>query len=136
MRGGIAVWKSVDMSNAGEFLWTTPIRDWSHPCPGRNWRMEETPSLTIHHPTRRKSVADVPEKKVKPVLTSPSEAVCRAWRRSQRCLVVAYSQELWRQANSLCMFDCNAAQEAGHFVPAESKPLLRAHIETVTDSCV
>ena len=39
-RGGIAVWKSVDMSNAGQ-SWTTPSgTPKATPCPGRTrgWR--------------------------------------------------------------------------------------------------
>ena len=58
-RGGIAVWKSVDMSNPGR-SWTTPIRDAEgKPMPKQDWRMEGTPSLTITDPAE--VVVDVPK---------------------------------------------------------------------------
>ena len=58
-RGGIAVWKSVDFSTAGQ-SWTTPLRDSEgNPMPRQNWRMEESPSLVITDPAE--VMVDVPE---------------------------------------------------------------------------
>lgn len=58
-RGGIAVWKSLDMSSPGR-SWTTPLRDAEgNPMPRQDWRMEETPSLTITDPAE--VTVDVPK---------------------------------------------------------------------------
>ena len=58
-RGGIAVWKSVDMTNAGR-SWTTPLRDAEgNPTPRQDWRMEQAPSLVITDPAE--VTVDVPK---------------------------------------------------------------------------
>ena len=119
-RGGIAVWKSVDMSNPGR-SWTTPLRDAEgKPMPKQHWRMEETPSLTITDPAE--VVVDVP-KEVKRfrvaikvgaqgMLLKCSDASSRRIRRECE----KAGEESWYE------FDY-ATQEAVIFVPGESKPL-------------
>jgi hypothetical protein len=119
-RGGIAVWKSVDMTNAGR-SWTTPIRDAEgNPMPRQDWRMEETPSLTITNPAE--VVVDVP-KVVKRfrvaikvgaqgMLLKCSDASSRRIRRECQ----KAGEESWYE------FDY-ATQEAVIFMPGESKPL-------------
>jgi len=57
-RGGIAVWKSIDICTAGQ-TWTTPLNDAEgQPMKKQDWRMEETPSLVITDPAE--VVVDVP----------------------------------------------------------------------------
>src|SRR4051794_21668320 len=57
-RGGIAVWKSVDFSTAGQ-TWTTPLKDADgNPMKKQNWRMGAAPSLVI--PAPRGVGGDVP----------------------------------------------------------------------------
>jgi hypothetical protein len=131
-RGGIAIWKSVDMSNAGQ-SWTTPINDAEgNPMPRQNWRMEETPSLTITDPAE--VVVDVP-KEVKRfhvairggaqgLVLKCSDASSRRIRRE----CAKAGEQSWYE------FDY-AAQESVIFVPGESKPLPE-YIKTLTDSCV
>jgi hypothetical protein len=131
-RGGIAVWKSVDMSNAGQ-SWTTPIKDAEgSPMPRQNWRMEETPSLTIIDPME--VVVDVP-REVKRfhvaikaggqgLLLKCSDASSRRIRRE----CAKAGEESWYE------FDY-ATQEAVIFVPGESKPLPE-YIKALTGSCV
>lgn len=119
-RGGIAVWKSVEMSNPGR-TWTTPIRDAEgNPTPRQDWRMEQTPSLTITDPAE--VVVDVPKEVkrfrvaikvvVQGMLMKCSDASSRRIRRE--CEKAA--------ENSWYEFDY-AMQEAVVFVPGESKPL-------------
>ena len=119
-RGGIAVWKSIDMSNPGR-SWTTPIRDAEgNPMPRQDWRMEQTPSLTITDPAE--VMVDVP-KEVKRfrvaikaggqgMLLKCSDASSRRIRRECQ----KAGEESWYE------FDY-ATQEAVIFVPGESKPL-------------
>ena len=119
-RGGIAVWKSVEMSNAGR-SWTTPLTDAEgKPMPRQDWRMEQTPSLTITDPAE--VVVDVP-KEVKRfrvsiksgaqgLLLKCSDASSRRIRKE--CERVG--EESWYE------FDYET-QEAVIFVPGESKPL-------------
>jgi len=57
-RGGIAVWRSIDICTAGQ-SWTTPLRDAEgQPTRKQDWRMEESPSLVVTDPME--VVVDVP----------------------------------------------------------------------------
>ena len=119
-RGGIAVWKSVDMTNPGQ-SWTTPIRDAEgNPTRKQNWRMEETPSLVITDPAE--VVVDVP-KEIKRfrvaikvgaqgMLLKCSDASSTRIRRECE----KAGEDSWHE------FDYDT-QEAVIFVPGESKPL-------------
>jgi hypothetical protein len=119
-RGGIAVWKSVDMSNAGR-SWTTPLNDADgQPTKKQDWRMQETPSLTITDSAE--VIVDVP-KEVKRfrvaikvgtqgMLLKCSDASSRRIRRECE----KAGQDSWYE------FDYTT-QEAVVFVPGESKPL-------------
>jgi hypothetical protein len=119
-RGGIAVWKSVDMSNPGR-SWTTPLRDAEgNPTGKQDWRMEETPSLTITDPAE--VAVDVPKevKRFRVAIKVGSQGMllkCSdgASRRIRKECAKA-GDESWYE------FDY-ATQEAVIFVPGESKPL-------------
>ena len=61
-RGGIAVWQSIEVCTVSQ-SWTTPINDGEgNPMPRQDWRMEQTPSLTITDPAE---VAVVVPKEIK-----------------------------------------------------------------------
>ena len=119
-RGGIAVWNSVDMSNPGR-SWTTPIRDAEgKPMPRQDWRMEQTPSLTITDPAE--VVVDVPKevKRFRVAIKAGAQGMrlkCSdaSSRRIRRECDKA-GTESWHE------FDY-ATQEAVIFVPGETKPL-------------
>jgi len=119
-RGGIAVWKSLDMSSPGR-SWTTPLRDAEgNPMPRQDWRMEETPSLTITDPAE--VVVDVPRevKRFRVAIKAGAQGMLLkcgdgASRRIRRECQNA-GGESWYE------FDY-ATQEAVIFVPGESKPL-------------
>jgi hypothetical protein len=119
-RGGIAVWKSVDFTTAGQ-SWTTPLRDSEgNPMPRQNWRMEESPSLVIADPAE--VMVDVP-KEIKRfrvavrvggqgLLVKCTDAASRRIRRECE----KAGEQSWYE------FDYGT-QEVVIFVPGESKPL-------------
>jgi hypothetical protein len=119
-RGGIAVWRSIDICTAGQ-SWTTPLHDVEgQPTKKQNWRMEETPSLVITDPAE--VVVDVP-REVKRfhvairmggqgLLVKCSDAASRRIRRECQ----KAGDDSWHE------FDYGT-QEAVIFVPGESKPL-------------
>jgi hypothetical protein len=119
-RGGIAVWKSVDFSTAGQ-TWTTPLKDAEgNPMKKQDWRMEEAPSLTITDPM--KVVVDVP-KEIKRFRV--------AVKMGGQGLMLKCSDAASRRIHRECQkagegswheFDY-ATQEAVIFVPGESKAL-------------
>ncbi len=119
-RGGIAIWKSVDMSNPGR-SWTTPLRDAEgNPTARQDWRMEQTPSLIITDPAE--VVVDVPKevKRFRVAVRAGSQGLTlkcsdASSRRIRRECAKA-GQESWHE------FDY-ARQEAVIFVPGESMPL-------------
>ena len=119
-RGGIAVWKSVDMSNAGR-SWTTPIRDAEgNPTPRQDWRMEEMPSLIITDPAE--VVVDIPKeiKRFRVAIKVGAQGMllkcsdASSMRIRKECEKAG--DESWYE------FDY-ATQEAVIFVPGESEPL-------------
>jgi len=119
-RGGIAVWKSVDMSNPVR-SWTTPLQDAEgKPMPRQDWRMEQTPSQTITDPAD--VVVDVPKevKRFRVAIKAGAQGMrlkCSdaSSRRIRRDCEKA-GEESWYK------FDY-ATQEAVIFVPGETKPL-------------
>ena len=119
-RGGIAVWKSVDMSNPGR-SWTTPLNDADgNRMRQQDWRMEETPSLVIADPTN--VVVDVPRevKRFHVAVRAGSQGLTlkcsdASSRRIRRECAKA-GEESWYE------FDYEN-QEAVILVPGESKPL-------------
>ena len=119
-RGGIAVWKSVDMSNAGR-SWTTPMRDAEgNPTPRQDWRMEQAPSLVITDPAE--VMVDVPKevKRFRVAIKAGSQGMLlkcsdASSRRIRRECEKA-REDAWYE------FDY-ATQEAVIFWPGESKPL-------------
>ena len=119
-RGGIAVWKSVDMANPGQ-TWTTPLNDAEgNPMRRQDWRMEETPSLVITDPMQ--VVVDVPRevKRFRVAVRAGSQGL------SLKCSD-ASSHRIRRECakageGSWYEFEYST-QEAVIFVPGESKPL-------------
>ncbi len=130
-RGGIAVWKSVDMSNPGR-SWTTPIKDAEgNPTPRQDWRMEQAPSLTITEPAE--VVVDVPKeiKRFRVAIKAGSQGLSlkcsdASSRRIRRECAKA-GEESWYE------FDFST-QEAVVFVPGESKPLPE-YIAALSGTC-
>ena len=119
-RGGIAVWKSVDMSNPGR-SWTTPIRDSEgKPTPKQDWRMEGTPSLTITDPAE--VVVDVPKeiKRFRVAIKTGAQGLLLKCSDSSSRRIRKECQKAGEE--SWYEFDY-ATQEAVIFVPGESKPL-------------
>ena len=119
-RGGIAVWKSVDFSTAGQ-SWTTPLRDAEgQPTKKQSWRMEESPSLVITDPAE--VVVDVPREVkrfrvgikagTQGLMLKCSDAASRRIRRE----CAKAGEQSWYE------FDYGT-QEAVVFVPGASKPL-------------
>jgi hypothetical protein len=119
-RGGIAVWKSVDLATAGQ-TWTTPLNDAEgNPMIRQNWRLEETPSLVITDPIQ--VVVDIPRevKRFRVAIRTGSQGL------SLKCSN-ASSRRIHRECakageDSWYEFDYGS-QEAVIFVPGESKPL-------------
>ena len=119
-RGGIAVWRSIDICTAGQ-SWTTPLKDSEgNPTRKQDWRMDESPSLVITDPAE--VVVDVP-REVKRfrvavragsqgLLLKCSEASSRRIRRE----CAKAGEGAWHE------FDYGT-QEAVIFVPGESQPL-------------
>ena len=119
-RGGIAVWKSIDISTAGQ-TWTTPLHDAEGQLTKKqDWRMEKTPSFIITDPAE--VVVDMPKEvkrfrvAVRPgsqgLLLKCSDAASRRIRRE----CAKAGEDSWYE------FDY-ATQEAVILVPGESKPL-------------
>ncbi len=119
-RGGIAVWKSIDICTAGQ-SWTTPLHDAEgQPTKKQNWRMEQTPSLIITDPAE--VVVDVPRevKRFRVAVRAGRQGLLlkctdAASRRIRRECEKA-GEESWYE------FDYES-QEAVIFVPGETKPL-------------
>jgi hypothetical protein len=119
-RGGIAVWRSIDICTAGQ-TWTTPLHDAEgNPTRKQDWRMEESPSLVITDPA--KVVVDVPRelKRFRVAVRVGSQGLTlkcsdAASRRICRECVKA-GEDSWYE------FDYGT-QEAVIFVPGESQPL-------------
>jgi len=119
-RGGIAVWKSVDMSNPGQ-SWTTPLRDAEgNLAPRQDWRMEQIPSLTLTDPME--VMVDVPKevKRFRVAVRAGSQGLMlkcsdASSRRIRRECAKA-GEGAWYQ------FDFGS-QEAVIFAPGESRPL-------------
>ena len=120
-RGGIAVWKSIDICTAGQ-SWTTPLRDSEgNSMPRQDWRMEEKPSLTITDPAE--VVVDMPRevKRFRIAVRVGGQGLllkctAAASRRIRRECEKA-GEGAWHD------FDY-ATQEAVILVPGESKPLV------------
>ena len=131
-RGGIAIWRSIDMSTAGQ-SWTTPLRDSEgNPMPRQSWRMEEKPSLTITDP-------------MEVLVNLPTEVkrfrvAVRAGRQGLLLKCTAAGSARIRRAcerageESWYEFD-HETQEAVIYIPGDSKPLSEYIAEQEQPSC-
>lgn len=119
-RGGIAVWRSIDICTVGQ-SWTTPLKDSEgNPTKKQDWRMEESPSLVITDSTE--VMVDVPKeiKRFRVAVRAGSQGLLLKCSAAASCRIRRECEKAGE--DSWYEFDY-ATQDAIIFMPGKSKPL-------------